>query len=259
MKLGHEHDMSLARGEKDKHLSYSATRGSAEPKLTYLQSLRVFTGRYSYAPIIKIFTRPVILFFYPAVFWGFLMYGTTLTWIVVFSVVNGVIFVAPPYNFSVSQVGLISLSPFILTLVGEAISGPLNDAICVYLTKRNKGIYEPEFRLVLIVVTAILGTVGFFGFGATVHYQTHWSGPVLTFGLANMSLAFASTCVFGYVIDSYPKLNEEAFVAINARNLLTFGLTYFVNNWLARDGALKVFCVLGALFLFVCLLTVPLW
>jgi hypothetical protein len=74
-----------------------------------------------------------------------------------------------------------------------------------------------------------------------------------------MSLAFASTCVFGYVIDSYPKLNEEAFVAINARNLLTFGLTYFVNNWLAKDGALNVFCVLGSLFLFVCFLTIPLW
>ena len=160
LKLGHEHDKSQAHGEKDKHLSYSATRESAEPKLTYMQSLRVFTGRYSYAPIVKIFTRPVILFFYPAVFWGFLMYGTTLTWIVVFSVVNGSIFVAPPYNFTVSQVGLISLSPFILTLLGEAISGPLNDAICVYLTKKNRGIYEPEFRLVLIVVTAILGTVG---------------------------------------------------------------------------------------------------
>jgi MFS family permease len=259
MKLAHEHDLSQAHGEKDKHLSYSVTRGSAEQKMSYLQSLRVFTGRYSYAPMVKIFTRPVILFFYPAVFWGFCIYGATLTWIVVFSVVNGVIFVAPPYNFSVSQVGLISLSPFILTLLGEVLSGPLNDAICVYLTKKNKGIYEPEFRLVLIVVTAIVGTVGFFGFGATVHYQTHWSGPVLCFGLANMSLAFASTCVFGYVIDSYPKLNEEAFVAINARNLLTFGLTYFVNNWLAQDGPLKVFCVLGALFLFVCLLTIPLW
>ena len=94
---------------------------------------------------------------------------------------------------------------------------------------------------------------------ATVHYQTHWSGPVLTFGLANMSLAFASTCVFGYVIDSYPRLNEEAFVAINARNLLTFGLTYFVNTWLAKDGPLEVFSILGALFLVVCFLTLPLW
>lgn len=259
MTIGHEHDVSQQAGEKDKHLSYSATHASTEPRMSYLKGLRVYTGRYSYAPIWKIYTRPVILFFYPAVLWGFLIYGTTLTWIVVFSVVNGVIFVSPPYNFTVSQTGLISLSPFILTIIGEMISGPLNDWICLYLTKKNKGIYEPEFRLVLIIVVIILGTVGFFGFGATVHYQTHWSGPVLTFGLANMALAFGSTCVFGYVIDSYPKLNEEAFVAINARNLLTFGLTYFVNDWLVKDGALEVFCILGGLFLIVCLLTVPLW
>ena len=28
----------------------------------------------------------------------------------------------------------------------------------------NQQIYEPEFRLVLIIVTIVLGTVGFFGF-----------------------------------------------------------------------------------------------
>ena len=93
-----------------------------------------------------------------------------------------------------------------------------------------------------MVVVVILGVVGFYGFGATVHYQTHWFGPVATYGLANMALAFASTCVFGYVLvstnsirhckrllitnaqDCYPRLAEEAFVAINTRNLLTFGL-----------------------------------
>jgi MFS family permease len=89
MKLGHAHDLSMAPGNGDQHLSYSTTQGSSEPKHTYLQSLRIFTGRYSYAPMYKIFTRPVVLFFYPAVLWGFLIYGTTLTWIVVFSVVNG--------------------------------------------------------------------------------------------------------------------------------------------------------------------------
>jgi len=54
--------------------------------------------------------------------------------------------------------------------------------------------------------------------------------------------------------------NEKpAFVAINARNLLTFGLTYFVNDWLAKDGVLAVFNVLGSCFIAVCALTVPLW
>lgn len=232
---------------------------TTSPKQSYISSLRIFTGHYSKASPFKIFARPFILFFYPSVFWGFLLYGTALTWIVVFSVVNGVIFVAPPYNFSISETGLVSLSPFILTLIGEVVSGPMNDWICIWLTNRNRGIYEPEFRLPLIIIVAILGAAGFFGFGATVHFATHWSGPVLTFGLANMSMAFASTSVFGYVIDCYPQLSEEVFVSVNARNLLTFGFTYFVNNWLEKDGALVMFSVLGGLFLFVCFLTLPMW
>jgi hypothetical protein len=65
----------------------------------------------------------------------------------VFSVVNGVLFTSPPYNFTVGETGLISLSPFILCIIGEGISGPLNDYICVKLARRNHGIYEPEFRL----------------------------------------------------------------------------------------------------------------
>jgi hypothetical protein len=182
-----------------------------------------------------------------------------LTWIVGFSVVNSSVFSAEPYNFTVSQVGLISLSPFIMTLLGELISGPLNDYICLWLTRKNKGIYEPEFRLPLMVVATLLGAIGFFGFGAAVEARTHWTGPVLCFGFANMSMAFLATCVFGYIMDCHRKLNAEAFVAINARNILTFGYTYFVFDWLAYQGYLIVFCIMGSLFLFTCFLTIPMW
>ncbi|KAL1981063.1 hypothetical protein VTN96DRAFT_3128 [Rasamsonia emersonii] len=254
-----EDEKHSQNSDPEKPESFQVENAQSTSPPSYISTLRIFTGRYTNASAFKIFARPFVLFFYPAVFWGFLCFGTTITWIVVFSVVNGVIFVAPPYNFSIAQTGLISLSPFVLTIIGEVISGPLNDWICVSLTKRNRGIYEPEFRLPLMIFVAVLGAIGFFGFGASVHFQTHWSGPVLTFGLANMSMAFVSTCVFGYVVDCYPALSEEIFVAINARNLLTFGLTYFVNDWLARDGVLLVFSVLGALFLFVCALTIPLW
>ena len=264
-------------------------RAIVEEKHSYLRSLRVFTGRYSSAPLWRIFSRPVVLFFYPAVLWAFMIYGksllnaqvkrstekigacsdlpanrnpdagTTMTWIVVFSVVNAVIFNGPPYNFTVSQTGLVSLSPFIMTIIGELVAGPLNDWLCMYLARRNKGIYEPEFRLPTMAIAVVLGTVGFFGFGASIHYQTHWLGPVLCFGFANMSMCFAATCVFGYIVDSYRTLNEEAMVSINARNLLTFGLTYFVNGWLAERGPLEVFCILGGLFLIATFLTIPMW
>ncbi|KAH9211205.1 major facilitator superfamily domain-containing protein [Leptodontidium sp. 2 PMI_412] len=226
---------------------------TTEGKDSYLKSIRFMTGRrYTDAPFWKILVRPAVVLFYPAVLWAFLIYGITLTWIVVFSVVNASIFTLPPYNFTVSEVGLISISPFIMTLIGEIISGPLNDYMCLYLTKKNHGIYEPEFRLVLMFPVLLLGVAGFFGFGASIHYQTHWIGPVLTFGLANMAMAFETGCVFGY-------LTILTFVAINARNLLTFGLTYFVNDWLVKDGVLNVFNVLGSTFVAVVMLTVPLW
>ncbi|KAE8448172.1 hypothetical protein EG329_009776 [Mollisiaceae sp. DMI_Dod_QoI] len=264
--ITHASDSEKATGDVEKNEVTATGKSTAEslppvePKESYLHSLRFMSGRkYTDAPFWKILIRPVVIFWYPAVLWAFLIYGVSLTWIVVFSVVNASIFTLPPYNFSVSETGLISLSPFIFTILGEVISGPLNDWICLYLTKKNHGIYEPEFRLVLMAPVLILGITGFFGFGATVHYQTHWIGPVLTFGLANMATAFEAGCVFGYVIDSYEDLAEEAFVAINARNLLTFGLTYFVNDWLAKDGALNVFNVLGSTFIAVVLLTVPLW
>lgn len=67
--------------------------------------------------------------------------GTTISWIVLFSVVNAGVFVAPPYNFTVSEVGLTSLSPFAMTTLGYAVAGPLNDYIVVYLTRKNRGVY----------------------------------------------------------------------------------------------------------------------
>ncbi|KAI0836676.1 MFS general substrate transporter [Hypoxylon sp. FL0890] len=251
-------DVSSEQEERTK-VETVETGAVTEQKESYLRSLRLWDGIYTETPLWKIFLRPMVVFFYPAVLWGFLLYGITLSWIVVFSVVNAVIFTAPPYNFSVSETGLISLSPFILTFIGEMVSGPLNDWVCLYLAKKNHGIYEPEFRLPPIIISFLVGVAGFFGFGATVHFQTHWTGPVLCFGLANMSLALSNASVFGYIIDSHKELSEEAFVAINARNLLTFGLTYFVNDWLARDGVLKVFNVLGGVFVAVNALTIPLW
>lgn len=60
----------------------SAPGAQTEKQMSYWRALRIFTGRYSDAKIWKIFTRPFIMFFYPCVLWGFLIYGTTLTWIV---------------------------------------------------------------------------------------------------------------------------------------------------------------------------------
>jgi len=93
-----------------------------------------------------------------------------------------------------------------MTLIGEVIGGPLNVWMCLYLIIKDYVIYEHKFRLMFPV---LIGITGFFGFGATVHYQAHWIGHVLTFGLVNMAIAFDTGCVWGYVLDSHQDLSEE--------------------------------------------------
>ncbi|KAL4957315.1 major facilitator superfamily domain-containing protein [Aspergillus filifer] len=232
---------------------------TVEVKDSYWRSLRVYHGRFSNAPVLKVMTRPFVLFLYPPILWAFLTWGTTITFTIAFGYVNGVIFTQPPYNMSTSQVGLTNLSPFVQSIIAEILSGPLCDGIAVRLTRRNNGTYEPEYRLALMPAGFLLGVAGFYGFGATVHYKTHWTGPVLTYGMVNAGLAFVSTCVFGYIVDAFGPVAEEAFVAVNARNFLSFGILYFINAWLEKDGTLEVFVILGSLFVATSLLTVPLW
>lgn len=73
LKLGHEHD--LEQVEKNAAAHQTTASRSGEKKHTYLQSLRVFSGRYSDAPMWKIMLRPVVMWFYPAILWAFLIYG----------------------------------------------------------------------------------------------------------------------------------------------------------------------------------------
>jgi hypothetical protein len=76
-------------------------------------------------------------------------------------------FVFPPLRFTEVETGYMYVGPFIGALLGFALVGPLADWSAKWLTKRNNGVYEPEFRIFLVIpqmITGCLGTVPFFPF-----------------------------------------------------------------------------------------------
>ena len=111
---------------------------------------------------------------FPQVLFSFFAYGLTTSWLIVVGSVLALIFTAPPYNFSVSGVGLISIASLIGAILGAFITGPLADWVVKFMSRRNKGIYEPEFRLVLISVSLVLGGISFFRFGWSLQVQDPW-------------------------------------------------------------------------------------
>lgn len=163
--------------------------GADEKPYTWWEQLLPVRGIESDENLLAIIFRPFGMLLFPQVLYGFITYGLSTSWLVVMISVLAQLFTVPPYNFSVSSVGLISIAPLVASLLGF-VAGPLNDWTVKKLARWNKGIYEPEFRLSLNVLTLILGIVGFFGFGACLENRTPWPGPVVLYGIIYFAMAF---------------------------------------------------------------------
>lgn len=163
--------------------------GADEKPYTFWQELRPFRGIESDGNLIAIIFRPFGMLLFPQVLYGFITYGMSTSWLVVMISILAQLFTVPPYNFSVSAVGLISIAPLVASLLG-LVSGPLNDWAVKKLSRWNNGIYEPEFRLSLNIITFVLGVIAFFGFGGTLQNHAPWPGPVFLYGLIYFAMSF---------------------------------------------------------------------
>ena len=57
------------------------------------------------------------------------------------------------------------------------VTGPLNDWGVVWISKRNRGIFEPEFRLVFMI-SMLFGVFGYVGWAVGNDHHMPWIGAV---------------------------------------------------------------------------------
>jgi ABC-type spermidine/putrescine transport system permease subunit II len=95
------------------------------------------------------------------------------------------------------------MSGFVGSLLGTFLSQWLSDYLATFLAKRNRGVYEPEFRLVIMIPYIILAVAGLVAFGASVTNQDPWPVPVVVgFGV------FALGTQLGILLVLPPLLNQ---------------------------------------------------
>lgn len=229
-----------------------------EVKDTYRQQLRVFRGRLSQESFWKNAWKPVPLIAYPAVLFSTVVYGSYFTWLLTISVLSVSIFSAPPYSLGPAQVGLTNLPLLVVALIGSPLSGWTADFIAKFMARRNKGVFEPEFRLTLMIPATIFATIGFLGFGMSAQSGTHIAYPIAFMSIHSLSVPFASTASLTYVIDCHPKDANQAFVTINfTKAVFTFVATTYANGIMAKIGPRMVFDTITLINLGICGLTIP--
>ena len=71
-------------------------------------------------------------------------------------------FAAPPYEFSPTIIGFFNFAILIGGFIGLVTAGPLSDWISMKLTKKNRGVREPEMRLLTMIPYVVIMIIGNF-------------------------------------------------------------------------------------------------
>jgi len=185
------------------------------PAKSYRHSLRPWNGRLVKDKWFRVMIRPFILFAYPAVLWSSLVYALAVGWLIVLSESVAHIYEDTSYNFTPLQVGLVYISPFIGGVLGTAVAGKVSDLVVRYLARKNDGVYEPEFRLLMALPITLATVIGLMGFGWSAEERDNWIVPTVFFGVISFGCSLASTTAVTFVVDSYRVYAGEALVTLN--------------------------------------------
>ncbi|RDW78296.1 hypothetical protein BP5796_06148 [Coleophoma crateriformis] len=231
-----------------------------ETKKTYRERLRIFQGRISKASFFRTAYKPIPLVTFPVVIFSAFTYTFYAAGLTLIALLQDTIFSAQPYNLSTSAIGLTNLPLFGAGLVGTLVSGYCADFVVGYVTKLNNGVYEPEFRLILMIAAASLTSVAYIGFGYSVAAGAPLTIPILFLGVQTIGVPFATSASFTYVMDCHPTHAAQAFVTMNfIKAALSFVMSDFVNSWFEASGAKAVFTVIAIANLAVSGLSIPMY
>ena len=186
------------------------------PKKSFGESLMPFSGRLTDDNFFKLFFRPFPLFAHPAVFWACLIQGCMIGWTVFIGVMLAALFLGPPNWWDEVKTGYSYTGPFIGAILGFIVAGALADWSAKYMTRKNKGIYEPEFRLVLIIPQLVFGCCGLFLFGVTTAdlFTYSWVLPVFAFGLQVGGMVIGAVAASLYIVDAHRKFRDYGDVSM---------------------------------------------
>jgi hypothetical protein len=109
------------------------------------------------------------------------------------------------------------------------------------MTKANNRVFEPEFRIVLVVFQLSGAAVGLFAFGVSVDNNWSYYLSIILFAFVTFALIMGATATGTYIVDAHLEMAVEAFVCITLfKNFVSFGMTLHVFDLLLNVGETKV-------------------
>ena len=235
-------------------------QGQPPPKQSFKQMLLPFSGRKTNESFWKLLLRPFPLFLHPAIFWGCLIQGVIIGWTVFVGVVLAAVFLGPPLWFTEVETGYLYTGAFIGSILGLVLSGLFADWINKVMIRLNKGVYEPEFRILLVFPMMVFSAIGLYGFALTASdiRRYGWLIPdvFLMFIIIGMVMGAVASAL--YLVDAHREIAVESFTCLMVfKNVFSFILTYFAYDWINAHGIREIGIVIASIQIAICATSIP--
>lgn len=251
-----------AKESEGKPLHSTTVTETPPPKDSYMKRLMPFNGRKTNESFFKLLLRPFPLFLHPAVAWACLIQGVIIGWTVMVGVILSLIFLGPPLFFNEERAGKMYTSAFIGSILGLFLAGLYSEMTTKFMIKRNKGKYEPEFRILLVIPTLISSCIGLYGFGITAQDVARygWIVPEVFLAFIIISMVMGAIASAQYLLDAHRDIAVEAFTNLLIfKNIFSFILAYHAYNWVFAIRIRHLFIIFGSIEVALCLLSIPMY
>jgi hypothetical protein len=78
--------------------------------------------------------------------------------------------------------------------------------------------------------------------------------------MINLGIQFGIVGVVSYVVDSHRREAVEAYAMMSfTKNVFAFGMSFYVNDWIATQGVRNSFFVIGGITMAISMATIPMY
>ncbi|KAJ5369732.1 major facilitator superfamily transporter [Penicillium cataractarum] len=216
---------------------------------TFWSDIKLMTGKPEWRRLVVCYKHMLQLLCFPNVLWVVLMNGVLLGINVSIGTTYGNILL-DEYHWLSSSVGFAQGGQIVIAFVCLPVLGFYSDWNVKWMSRRNGGIHEPEFRLVPLILPMITGIIAcvVFGQGGSYPERFHWFSIVFGYCAQYFSFVGASIAGQAYLLDAYPSAQGAVLVLVCAmRGVIQFGLSYGISEFQAAAGYAVVFGTYGGL------------
>ncbi|CZR66561.1 related to MFS transporter [Phialocephala subalpina] len=181
---------------------------------------------------------PVEIFFYPIVCWAAWTMAGAANAFLLLVLFESPILSNPPYNFSSANIGFANFAPAVGCVIALLVCGPFCDWVALRATKKNHGVFEPEMRLPALIPFLAISLIGLLALGIGGQDKWPWEAIIIVgFGFFGFLTVSLPTVAITYAIDCYKPISGQIMVTSTVvKNTFGFGMTYYINDWIVRDG-----------------------